>query len=133
MPIQITADGSLVFTYDDGLTATYVKVDYALPERVAMPELVGVWYLVDLESYAITSDKVEFLADGSGNAHYGVEYIGNFEWGIIDGVVLFKDFVDTSDIESAFIIFGIAFITEFDTYALVIVDNNGTVVTYVLY
>ena len=44
MNIQINADGALVFTYDDGLTGTYVMTDYDFPERVVNPQFIGEWY-----------------------------------------------------------------------------------------
>ena len=124
MPIRITADGLLVFTYEDGLTATYAMSDLVLPERIIMSELVGTWYLVDQRGDAIIPETVEFLQDGSGRVHYDTGHLRYFEWGVTYDVVLFKDFEDTQSLELPFII-DVAFIEEMDGYAFSITFDNG--------
>ena len=124
MLIRIDADGALVFTYDDGLTGTYVLSDYALPERVIIPELVGIWHLADQIGDAVLPDTVEFSPDGSGTVYYNTEHLRNFEWSVIEAAVLLKDFEDTHGVESSFII-EVAFIAELDGYAFSIIFDNG--------
>ena len=124
MAISIDDNGALIFTYDDGLTATYILSDCALPERVIIPELVGTWHLADQTGDAILPDTVKFSPDGSGIVFYNTEHLRNFEWGVIEDAVLLKDFEDTHGVESSFII-DVAFIEEMDGYAFSIIFDNG--------
>ena len=151
MPIQI-ADGTLIFLYDDGETATYVRpydddcLLFLLPEGMIKPELVGLWFMIgqttdEYGNFLPFPDVIEFLPDGSGTAYVvihletGIAGLAevSFEWNVIDGAVLFKHIYDTdSNRVEVPLIFRLAFYADFDTYILDVVHSNGTVSRYVL-
>ena len=113
--IEFDADGALVFTYDDGLNATYVLSDYDLPEQVLIPQLVGAWRFGYQTIEAELPDLIEFHPDGHGLSFYATGAERSFEWGIVYDVLLFKAFDDEVN---AFIIHDLFF--EHQIYAFVV-------------
>ena len=115
MQIEFDADGALIFTYDDGLTATYVFSDYDLPEWEITPQLVGSWRFGYQTNEAELPDLIEFHPDGHGKSFCATGVERSFEWGIIYDVLLYKIF--DNDV-TAFIIHELYF--EHQIYAFIL-------------
>ena len=95
-PMQYT-DGSILFSYPDGSTATYVWIDenILLPDQHATSPLVGRWTLDSDSPFSV--DEIMFYSDGTGWNYSSGGYT-HFEWSVYAGFVLIAEFGGWADV-----------------------------------
>ena len=89
---QIVNENTLVFTYDDGLTGTYVRSADPFPFHTVASELLGEWSLIIDEFDEDVPVFIYFSYDGSGVALFEVLETQYFVWSSIMENVLIIDF-----------------------------------------
>ena len=123
MDIMISADGALVFTYEDGLTGTYIRSDEEMPERMINLELVGLWHSDTQMGDGEFPISIDFRADGFGMLQYSTDRVHLFQWGVAEDVLLFKNIEGEY---SVFIIPEIFFMPDWDSYVFFIYQYDKT-------
>ena len=119
--VELDADGALVFTYDDGLTATYALSDDDLPEKTVYLQLAGAWYFGFQTGDALLPDTIEFFPDGHGTSFYADGHERAFEWGIVYEHLLFKAYDEG---EAAYIMHPLVFEPELNAMFFSRVHGN---------
>ena len=127
MNIMINADGALVFTYEDGLTGTYIRSDDEMPERVVNPEFAGLWHFYTQMGDGEFPDSIDFFPDGFGMSHCPANGVRVFQWDAAEDVLLFKN-IDGE--YSVFIIYEMGFLSDWDSYIFIMYRYDKTHAIY---
>ena len=117
---------TLVITYTDGLTGTYIRSNESIPNPILLPELMGEWTLFHMSNSPYEEEfpwHITFHPNGSGDI-FEQEEVRHFTWGVIpaNSNVLIMNFGNGEEY-SLFSFIG-------DNFDFIGMPRNGTNIIY---